>query len=114
MSLRYGAVALLLLGLPVQAQETTAPVQVAAYNRDTPVEKLAADPAAVLVLNKDLPGLLTAPEFSIFKTMSLKQLQQASGGDMSMVDLDKAEADLQALPAHDVPAVHDLQASPAH
>ena len=89
----------LLTGLN-QAQQASIPVQMAAYNRDTPVEKLAADPAAVAVLNKDLPGLLTAPEFSVFKSMSLKQLQQASGGDMSMVDLDKTEADLQALPAH--------------
>ena len=64
------------------------------------MEKLAADPAAVAVLNKDLPGLLTAPEYTIFKTMSLKQLQQASGGDLSMVDLNKTEADLQALPGH--------------
>ena len=45
-------------------------------------------------------GLLTAPEFAIFKSMSLKQLQQASGGDLSEVDVAKAEADLQALPAH--------------
>ena len=85
---------LLFLALPAQAQE--APV----YSRNTPVEKLVADPAAVAVLNKDLPGLLTAPEFGMFKSMSLKQLQQASGGDLSMVDLDKTEADLQALPGH--------------
>jgi hypothetical protein len=71
-----------------------------AYSRNTPVEKLVSDPAAVAVLNKDLPGLLTAPEFAIFKSMSLKQLQQASGGDLSEVDVAKAEADLQALPAH--------------
>src|SRR6185437_5770868 len=81
---------------------TSAPASApaAAYSRDTPVEKLASDPAAVAVLNKDLPGLLTAPEFTIFKSMSLKQLQQASGGDLSEVDVAKAEADLQALPAH--------------
>ena len=72
----------------------------APYSRNTPVEKLTSDPAAVAVLNKDLPGLLTAPEFAIFKSMSLKQLQQASGGDLSEVDVAKAEADLQALPAH--------------
>ena len=71
-----------------------------AYSRNTPVEKMTSDPAAVAVLNKDLPGLLTAPEFAIFKSMSLKQLQQASGGDLSEVDVAKAEADLQALPAH--------------
>jgi hypothetical protein len=91
MFIRTGSAALLFLALPVQAQEAPAPVQLAAYNRDTPVEKLAADPAAVAVLNKDLPGLLTAPEFSIFKSMSLKQLQQASGGDLSEVDVAKAE-----------------------
>lgn len=113
MSCRSGYALLLLLSLPVQAQETQAPAPdgsalAPVYSRNTPVEKLAADPAAVQVLNKDLPGLLTAPEFVIFKSMSLKQLQQASGGDMSMVDLDRTEADLQALPAH------DLQGAPAH
>ena len=81
---------------PTGSTTTSAP----AYSRDTPVEKLASDPAAVAVLNKDLPGLLTAPEFAMFKSMSLKQLQQASGGDLSEVDIAKAEADLQALPAH--------------
>jgi hypothetical protein len=91
---RYCVAALLFAALPAQAQE------VPAYSRDTPVEKLMTDPAAVAVLNKDLPGLLTAPEFGMFKSMSLKQLQQASGGDLSLVDLNRTEADLQALPAH--------------
>jgi hypothetical protein len=103
---------LLLLTLPAAAQDapagttTTASLpantiaSAPAYSRDTPMEKLASDPAAVAVLNKDLPGLLTAPEFAIFKSMSLKQLQRASGGDLSEVDVAKAEADLQALPAH--------------
>jgi hypothetical protein len=98
MFFRLCPAALLFLALPAQAQET--PATAPAYSRNTPVEQLMADPAAVAVLNKDLPGLLTAPEFSLFKSMSLKQLQQASGGDLSMVDLDRTEADLQALPAH--------------
>ena len=98
MLFRYGPALLLLLTLPASAQE--APASPPAYSRDTPVEKLAADPAAVAVLNKDLPGLLTAPQYDMFKSMSLKQLQQASGGDLSMVDLDRTEADLQALPGH--------------
>jgi hypothetical protein len=116
MLLRQCCAGLLLLTLPAAAQDapasapadttastpasTTASAPVEPYNRNTPVEKLASDPAAVAVLNKDLPGLLTAPEFAIFKSMSLKQLQQASGGDLSEVDVAKAEADLQALPAH--------------
>jgi hypothetical protein len=112
MLLRYCWTGLLLLTLPAAAQDApastaaSAPASAAAstpapaYSRDTPVEKMTSDPAAVAVLNKDLPGLLTAPEFTIFKSMSLKQLQQASGGDLSEVDVAKAEADLQALPAH--------------
>ena len=116
MLLRYCWTGLLLLTLPAAAQDapastaasapasapasTTVSPPVPAYSRDTPVEKMTSDPAAVAVLNKDLPGLLTAPEFAIFKSMSLKQLQQASGGDLSEVDVAKAEADLQALPAH--------------
>ena len=118
MLLRQCCAGLLLLTLPAAAQDapasapasttttasppadTTASPPAEPYSRNTPVEKLASDPAAVAVLNKDLPGLLTAPEFAIFKSMSLKQLQQASGGDLSEVDVAKAEADLQALPAH--------------
>jgi hypothetical protein len=116
MLLRYCWIGLLLLTLPAAAQDapastaasapasapasTTVSPPVPAYSRDTPVEKMTSDPAAVAVLNKDLPGLLTAPEFTIFKSMSLKQLQRASGGDLSEVDVAKAEADLQALPAH--------------
>jgi len=100
MLLKQCCAGLLLLASPAAAQDAPASAPAAAYSRDTPVEKLASDPAAVAVLNKDLPGLLTAPEFTIFKSMSLKQLQQASGGDLSEVDVAKAEADLQALPAH--------------
>ena len=68
------------------------------YSRDTPLETLAADPAAVAVLNKDLPGLLSDAQYPVFKHMSLKTIQDASGGDLSAVDVDKTVADLQALP----------------
>lgn len=88
----------------------TAPVEAqAAFDSDTPVEKIAADPDAAAVLNKDLPGLLTDGQYKLFKTMSLKQLQQASGGELSEADVDKAVADLQAL----APKT-DLQALPAN
>ena len=70
------------------------------YTRDTPVETIAADPAAAAVLKKDLPGLLTDASYPLFKSMSLKQLQAASGGDLSSEDVDKTVADLQALFPH--------------
>lgn len=107
--------ALLLMAAAAQAQDQTAPTAPAAapappaaapappdggYTRDTPVEKIAADPAAAAILNKDLPGLLTNGSYSLFKTMSLKQLQAASGGDMNEEDVDKTVADLQALFPH--------------
>ena len=98
----------LVLVLPACAQtdqtaQPAQPVQTVAiantpYTRDTPVEKMAADPAAAAVLNKDLPGLLTDSSYPFFKAMSLHSLQQASGGDLSAEDVDKTVADLQALP----------------
>lgn len=80
---------------------SSAPVKdLPAYTEDTPVEKIAADPAAAAVVKKDLPGLLEDSSYGIFKTMSLKQLQAASGGELSQGDVDKCVADLQALFPH--------------
>jgi hypothetical protein len=89
------AASLLLLAMPAWAQgQVPAP----AYNEETPIEILAADPAAAAVLNKDLPGLLTDSQYPIFKGMSLKAIQGASNGDLSKTDVEKTVADLQALP----------------
>ena len=96
---RTALAALLLLTVPASAQDQAAPAP-PAYDRDTPVEKIAADPAAAAILNRDLPGLLSDSQYSLFKSMSLKQLQAASGGDLSEEDVDKTIADLQALPPH--------------
>lgn len=100
---RTALAALLLLTVPAGAQDQASPVPAPSapvYDRDTPVEKIAADPAAAAILNKDLPGLLSDSQYSLFKSMSLKQLQAASGGDLSEQDVDKTVADLQALSPH--------------
>ena len=95
------AASLLLCAGPAWAQDNKAGIaSPGTYSRDTPLETLAADPAAVAILNKDLPGLLTDVQFPIFKRMSLKILQEASGGDLSKDDVNKTVADLQALPTH--------------
>ena len=86
------------MALPAVAWAQEAPN--AGYNRDTPIETLAGDPAAAAVLNKDLPGLLTDSQYPMFKRMSLKAIQQASGGDLSAEDVSKTVADLQALAPH--------------
>jgi hypothetical protein len=70
----------------------------APYSDETPLETLAADPAAAAILNKDLPGLLGDARYPMFKSMNLKSLQAVSGGDLSKTDVNKTVADLQALP----------------
>lgn len=81
---------LLLLTVPAVAQPQS-------YDEKTPIEVLAADPDAAAVLNKDLPGLLTDDMYPLFKSMSLKAIQQASNGDLSKRDVEKTVTDLQAL-----------------
>jgi hypothetical protein len=85
--------AFLLLAMPAWAESP-------AYSDETPIEVLAADPAAAAILNKDLPGLLTDSQYPIFKRMSLKAIQEASNGDLSKSDVEKTVADLQALARH--------------
>lgn len=82
----------LLVTVPVAAQ--------AAFDGDTPVEKIAANPDAAAVVNRDLPGLLTDSQYNLFKSMSLNQLQRASDGELSEADVEKTVADLQALAPH--------------
>jgi hypothetical protein len=89
------AASLLQLAIPAWAQSQALPP---IYSEQTPIETLAADPAAAAILNKDLPGLLTDSQYPIFKGMSLKAIQGASNGDLSKTDVEKTVADLQALP----------------
>lgn len=64
---------------------------------ETPVGRLCADPRAKAVLDTDLPGLTTRPEYVFFKHMSLKSLQAMSRGRMSTEDLAKVDAELAKL-----------------
>ena len=101
MHLRAAIAASVLLGSSPWAYGQTAtptPPTPASYSQDTPIETLASDPAAATVLKKYVPGLLTDAQYPVFKAMSLKTIQQASGGDLSAEDVHKTVADLQALP----------------
>jgi hypothetical protein len=100
MLFRTAIAASLLFATSACAQDKAAQTGAASYGQDTPLETLAADPAAVAILNKDLPGLLSDAQYPMFKQMSLKTLQAASGGDLSKDDVNKTVADLQALPQH--------------
>ena len=67
------------------------------YTLDTPIEVIAADPGGAAVLNKDMPALLSNPNYSSFKGMSLKWLASMSRGRLSQEKLAQIEADLETL-----------------
>jgi len=69
-----------------------------ALTLDTPVERIAADPRGAAVLNKDIPGLLSNPNYPVFKNMNLKTLAALSGGKLDGQTLAQAQTDLAALP----------------
>jgi hypothetical protein len=77
---------------PSPAQTSTA------LTLDTPVERIAADPRGAAVLNKDVPGLLSDPNYPMFKGMNLKTLASLSSGRLDDQTLAETKADLDALP----------------
>lgn len=85
---------------PDAAAPVTPVVPSEPFTRETPIEKIAADPQGAAVLNKDIPGLLTDKSYDFFKSMNLKQIQRLSDGDLTDDAVRQAEADLKALPGH--------------
>lgn len=64
---------------------------------DSPIEDIAAVPAGKAVLDKDLPGLTSHAMYEQFKSMSLKDLQPMSQGQITEDSLKKVETDLAAI-----------------
>ncbi len=105
------AAALLTLTAPAFAQTTppapapapampapgTAMTTAAKFSLETPIETLVADPAAKAVLDADIPGMTAHPAFDQFKTMSLKQLQPISQGQITDETLAKVATHLSAI-----------------
>lgn len=84
------------------APAATAPAAPAAapaakYTLDTPIETLVADAAAKAVLDADIPGMTAHPAFDQFKSMSLKQLQPISQGQITDEQLAKVATGLAAI-----------------
>ncbi len=63
---------------------------------DTPIETLLADPVGKAVLDKTLPDLDKHPSYEMFKSMSVKDLQPLSSGQITEEEVAKVEADLKA------------------
>ena len=85
--------------LPELGEAAPAPpaLMLAKLDLNTPVSRLCANPRAKAVLDSDLPGLTTRPEFPFFKNMSLNALKKMSRGQMSDADLAKVRAELARL-----------------
>jgi len=102
--MKLAALALAVLATPAFAQ-TAAPattpatpgVAAAKYTLRTPIETMAADPAAKAVLNADIPGLLVHPMYDSFKSMGLLDLQGMSEGKLTDAMLAKTRTDLAAI-----------------
>lgn len=84
-----------LIAAPALAQ---APAAAAALNvESTPIETIAANPAAKAVLDKDLPGLTTHEAYDQFKAMTLSQVAPMSQGAITPEALKTVQADLDKL-----------------
>lgn len=100
MKIALFAAAALLPFAPIAAQDAPAAAgeaTAAKYTLDTPIETLAADPAAKAVLDKHLPGTTTHASYDMFKTMSLRAVQPFSGGAITDETLAKVEQDLAEI-----------------
>ena len=87
------------LGEDGPPRAATRPVVLAKLDINTPVARLCANARAKAVLDSDLPGLTTRPEFPFFKNMSLKTLKKMSHGQMTDADLAKVQAELAQIDA---------------
>ena len=81
-----------------QAPAASAPAAAAALSvESTPIETIAANPAAKAVLDKDLPGLTTHEAYDQFKAMTLSQVAPMSQGAITPEALKTVQADLDKL-----------------
>ncbi|WP_188053965.1 MULTISPECIES: hypothetical protein [unclassified Sphingosinithalassobacter] len=69
----------------------------AQFTLDTPVEQIVADERAKAVLDANIPGVSTHESYDMFKSMSLRQLQPYSGGQITDEMLAKTEAEFAAI-----------------
>ena len=83
---------------PAPAAAPAAPAGAGALSVETtPIETLAANPAAKAVLDKDLPGLTTHEAYEQFKAMTLSQVAPMSQGAITPEALKTVQADLDKI-----------------
>jgi hypothetical protein len=85
--------------MPAELRQPPAPATSRPLSINTSIEAICATPAGKAVLDRDLPGLTTRPEFPMFKAMTLKQLEPLSKGHITDAVLAKVQHDLTAVNA---------------
>ena len=68
------------------------------FSIKTPIEKIAANPAARAVIDAELPGFTTHPMYEQFKTMSLDALDAMFPGAVPRERIDAVDKALRAIP----------------
>ena len=67
------------------------------YSLDTPIQKLAADQNAKVVIDRNIPGLLSNSHYPVIKTMSLRTVAAMSSGRISKETLIEVNQELGAV-----------------
>lgn len=81
----------------IAAEPAAAEPREASFSLDTPIAKLIADYRAKAVLDREMPGLSTDRNLDKFRSMSLRQLQPASGGRVTDALLERVGTALAAI-----------------
>lgn len=69
------------------------------FSIKTPIEKIAANPAARAVIDAELPGFTSHPMYEQFKTMSLDALDAMFPGAVPRERIDAVDKALRTIPA---------------
>lgn len=69
-----------------------------AFSLKTPIERIAADSQAREILERELPGFATHPQYEQFKTMSLDALMAMFPNAVPLERAKAVDAALRALP----------------
>lgn len=91
-SLFLGVIAAFLIAAPGSAKDAEP-----AFNLETPIEKIVANPAGRAWVEAELTGLLTHPDYEQYKTKSINELSVMLGGSPPgrLAEIEKA---LRAIP----------------
>lgn len=84
-----------------------------AFTVDTPLDVIAADPDGMVVLVKDVPGVMFSSKYPLIEDMSLAQIAILAGGKIPKSKLNQVQGDLNKLAAKEAHAA-PAKAAPAH